>query len=538
MKGTKTMKKDDKKRGEAAAKQNPDGGRRSAAAAMQNPKGGDAKNAEGGETVAPKIAEYRRERREIAVGTLRAAPWNPRGGITPESVADLAASIASIGLIQPLVAMEDGTLVCGHRRLAAAKAAGLETVPVDVLVGVDEATAKRMTFIENLQRRDADPLMESELVNGLVNGGMTREEIAAETGRGARWVARRLNLANLSESWRKRVADGEEITVDCLEHVAAYPKEIQEKLKGVGDCWSPQLRWCDIRQGFSNATCDLKGARFDRKKCKTCPKNTGCAPDLFDQEGRATAFGRCMDEKCFRRMTDLAVEKAKENAKRDGLLVCEVKEHPDWEVDLQDKRDSEHATLYVWKSYDGGMRSQWGRAPVAKADKTGAVDKLAKEERRQKIAAGKARKKLAAWCVENLAWAIAQRFVVDVSIAWAFQAVFDIGDSWRIFGSRTSATDAALAHLLVPDAVDRAPANWAELAAPEIAKRITRAEIGGTYAERFLAIFPAADAALTEDERRLIVSDERLAKLRKRMRVDWVQGGTDGDAAEDAEGAL
>ena len=516
------MTKSDKKRGEAAAKQNPNGV--------------DAKSAKGGETAAPKVAEYRRERREIAVGALRVAPWNPRGGITPESVADLAASIASIGLIQPLVAMEDGTLVCGHRRLAAAKAAGLETVPVDVLVGVDESTAKRMTFIENLQRRDADPLMESELVNGLVSDGMTREEIAAETGRGARWVARRLNLANLSESWRKRVADGEDITVDCLEHVAAYPKEIQERLKDVGDCWSPQLRWCDIVQGFSSETCDLKAARFDRKGCKACPKNTGCAPDLFDQEGRASAFGRCMDEKCFRRKTDLAVEKAKESAKRDGLDVRELKDYPDWELAPQDKRDSEHSTLYVWRGYDGNMRMKWGRAPVSR---TGAVDELAKEERRQKIAAGKARKKLAAWCEENLAWAIAQRYVVNVAEVRSFQTLFDIGDSWRVFGSRTSATDAALSHLLVPEADDRAPANWPELAAPEIAKRITRAEIGGTYAERLLAILPAADAALTEDERRLIVSDERLAKLRKRMRVDWVQDGeSDADAAEDAEGAL
>ena len=525
MKGAKTMKKSDKKRGEAAAKQNPEGV--------------DAKKATGGEVSAPKVAEYRRERREIAVGALRVAPWNPRGDITPESVADLAASIASIGLIQPLVAMEDGTLVCGHRRLAAAKAAGLETVPVDVLVGVDESTAKRMTFIENLQRRDTDPLMESELVNGLVSDGMTREEIAAETGRGARWVARRLNLANLSESWRKRVADGESITVDCLEHVAAYPKEIQEKLKNVGDCRSQQLRWYDIEMDFRDETYDLKAARFDRKGCKTCPKNTGCAPDLFDQEGRSSVFGRCMDEKCFRRMTDLVVEKAMESAKRDGLDVRELKEYPGWELAQQDKRDSEHSTLYVWRGYDGNLRMKWGPAPVAKAHGASAVDELAKEERRQKIAAGKARKKLAAWCEENLAWAIAQRYVVNVAEVRSFQTLFDIGDGWRVFGSRTAATDAALSHLLVPEADDRAPANWPELAAPEIAKRITRAEIGGTYAKRLLAILPAADAALTEDERRLIVSDERLAKLRKRIRVDWVQDGeSDADAAEDAEGAL
>ena len=182
----------------------------------------------GAEPVAPKAAEYQRERREIAVDLLKVAPWNPRGKITPESVADLVASIKSLGIIQPLVAMleKDGgfLLIAGHRRLVAAKLAGLKSVPCDILKGVDEATAKRMTFIENLQRKDADPLLESELVGSLVKSGMKHDEIAAETGRGREWVSRRLNLSRLSKSWRKRVKDGEQITTDCLEHVAAYPE--------------------------------------------------------------------------------------------------------------------------------------------------------------------------------------------------------------------------------------------------------------------------------------------------------------------------
>ena len=489
---------------------------------------------EQGAAVAPKAAEYRRERREVAVGALKAAPWNPRGEITPESVADLAASVASLGLVQPLVAMEDMTLVAGHRRLAAAKAAGLGTVPVDVLVGVDEATARRMTFVENLQRMDADPLLESDLVNGLVESGMTREEIAAETGRGREWVARRQNLANLSESWRARVAGGEKITTDCLEHVAAYPAEVQEKLKGAGN-WdhSQTLRWYDVRQRFASETCDLKEATFDRKACRSCPKNTGCAPDLFDWEGRVTAFGKCMDAKCFRRMTGLAVEKAKESAKRDGLLVCERKERPDYEADLQDRRDGEHATLYVWKDWDGDTRMQWGRSPSAKA---GAATEEDREARRRKVAAGKARRKLAEWCGANLAGAIARRYpTIGVPTARAFQTLFDLGTSWRVFGSLTDAKDAALACLLDPSASDAACVEWPEMAAPEIAAKVAKAEIGGTYAARLLAVFPEAEAALAEEERRLIVTDERLAELRVPTKVAWYTDGTDAAATAGEE---
>lgn len=255
--------------------------------AKKKTKAADNERREKAVEVAPKVAAFERERREIAVGLLKPAPWNPRAKITPESVADLAASIASLGVIQPLVAMADGdggaTLIAGHRRLAAAKVAGLESVPCDVLIGLDEATARRMTFIENLQRRDAEPLLESELVGSLVKSGMTQGEIAAETGRGREWVARRLNLSRLSKSWRKRVKDGERITTDCLEHVAAYPEAVQEKLKGVR-AWNDDgtIRWCDIEREFARETADLKGAGFDRTACKTCPHNTGCSPDLFD----------------------------------------------------------------------------------------------------------------------------------------------------------------------------------------------------------------------------------------------------------------
>ena len=490
------------------------------------------------EAVAPKAADYVRKRTEIEVAKLKFAPWNPRAKITPESVADLAASIKSLGMIQPVVAMIDAdggaTLIAGHRRLAAAKVAGLETVPCDILVGVDEATAMRMTFIENLQRVDADPLLESELVGGLVKSGMTQAEIAAETGRGREWVARRVNLANLSKSWRMRVKDGEQITTDCLEHVAAYPEAVQEKLKRAkGYNGSGALRWSAIKHEFNRETCDLKAAKFERDSCRKCPNNTGCSPDLFDWEGRVTAFGKCLDHKCYKRKTAEAIKTAIDEAKVDKLEVLELKEHPDYSVRLQDKRDAEHNTLYVWTDYNGEQQMQWGRKP-SKGAPGGEMTEEQKEERRRKIAANKARRKLAEWCAENLAGLIEQNYSVDVQIALAFQRVFDIGSSWRVFGSETNAVDAALAYLLNPDEEDIAGEKWPKLAAQEIAKKIAKPEIGGIYAERLLAIFPGAETALTEEERRLVVSDELLAKLRAPFTVKWTAAETDAEAEDNA----
>lgn len=394
-----------------------------------------------------------------------------------------------------------------------------------------------MTFIENLQRVDADPLLESELVGGLVKSGMTQAEIAAETGRGREWVARRANLANLSASWRKRVEDGEEITTDCLEHVAAYPEAVQEKLKGAGryhGCCA--LRWSEIKRQFSYETCDLKTAKFDSKACRECPNNTGCSPELFDWEGRVTALGKCMDQKCYKRKTAEAIKQAIDEAKRDKLDVRELKEHPDYSVRLQDKRDAEHNTLYVWKDYNGERHMQWGKKP-SKGAPGGEMTEEQKEERRQKIAANKARRKLAEWCAENLAELIERDYIVDVQIALAFQKVFDIGSAWRVFGSETNTEDALLACLIHPDVIDMAGENWPDLAAPEIAAKITKPEVGAIYAERLLAIFPDAEKALTEEERRLVVSDERLAQLRAPFKVKWTEAEDNALMGDEAEGA-
>ena len=248
-------------------------------------------------------------------------------------------------------------------------------MPCDILVGIDEQTAKRMTFIANLQRKDADPLLESELVGSLVKSGMTQDEIAAETGRGREWVARRLNLSRLSKSWRRRVKDGEQITTDCLEHVAAYPEEVQEKLKkatrynGTG-----ALRWCDIEGQFNRETQDLKNVLFDRSPCKTCPNNTGCSPDLFDWDGKPTAFGKCLDAKCYKRKVAEAVKATIADAKAAGATVKESESRPDYSIDLQSKPDKKHNTLYVWNDYNGEPQMQWGTKPKQAKKSGGGVE--------------------------------------------------------------------------------------------------------------------------------------------------------------------
>ena len=504
-----------------------------AAAAKKQPKETSA------EIAAPKAAEYQRERREIAVDLLKVAPWNPRGKITPESVSDLVKSIGSLGVIQPLVAMlnkdNNATLIAGHRRLVAAKLAGLKSVPCDILKGVDEATARRMTFIENLQRMDADPLLESELVGSLVKSGMKQDEIAAETGRGREWVARRLNLSRLSKSWRKRVKDGEQITTDCLEHVAAYPEEVQERLKSARAYNSHgALRWCDIESQFDRETQDLKKAVFDRTPCKTCPNNTGCSPDLFDWDSKPAAFGKCMDGKCFKRKVAEAIKTTIADAKANGAEVRESKQHPDYSISLQSKPDKKHNTLYVWKDWNGETVMQWGEKPKTGQTGGGMTDEE-KELRKLKIAANKARRKLAEWCASGaLAKAIMELYdgSIPVVAPFAFQHAFGLG-AYRFSGSVTSIADASYACIQFGNEIE-VPELWAKAVAEDIGATLGK-EWGLSNAKRLLGIFSEARNALTEDERNLLIPYDELIRLQDPKQVKWAEDGETADDAEEPE---
>ena len=86
------------------------------------------------------------------VASLRPNPLNPRGDVGGSGLEELAASIDAQGVLQPLLVTPDGVVVAGHRRLAAARMAGLDEVPV-VLRELDPVQQQEIMLVENLQRR-------------------------------------------------------------------------------------------------------------------------------------------------------------------------------------------------------------------------------------------------------------------------------------------------------------------------------------------------------------------------------------------------
>ena len=346
---------------------------------------------------------------EVATNQLRPAPWNPRPPITPESVADIAASIKSIGLIQPLIVMKDPDkpsfrgqdfylLIAGHRRLAAWSAANMKGKIRCELIDCDIETAKRMTTIENLQRKDVDPIMEADLIEGLIQDGMTIEAIAAETGRGEKWVWRRKQLKNLWEGWADMARENPGMfSIDCLEKIARYDKELQKSVfegnkPSVPYEGYPPIVWEDYKYDFRNLSRELKDAVFCTKECESCMRNSACQPMLFDdpKDNKGRTLGRCMDEACFKRKQEdhIAAEKVKLEKKYG--TIREVKNSWDIPGCATLKKTKDNTVPYIVKSMCGLTNTgiMWGTQPksgdgnqITEEDEKAA--KKAKRERRK-----------------------------------------------------------------------------------------------------------------------------------------------------------
>lgn len=149
---------------------------------------------------------------EIPVENVRPNPRQPRQSFGHEEMEDLVNSIKVHGIIQPLVVSDlgDGTyeLIAGERRLRAAKIAGLATVPA-VTRSVREHEKLELALIENIQRKNLNPIEEAHAYEKLVNEfNLTQEEVARRVGKSRPVVANTLRLLNLPEDMQRAVADG------------------------------------------------------------------------------------------------------------------------------------------------------------------------------------------------------------------------------------------------------------------------------------------------------------------------------------------
>jgi ParB family chromosome partitioning protein len=151
--------------------------------------------------------------REIPLDQIDQNPFQTRSQVNQEQLAELAASIAANGVVQPVLVrpLAGGRfqLIAGERRWRASQMAGKKTVPA-ILRQVSDEQALEITIVENLQRADLNPMEQARAFERLSREfHMTQEQMAQRTGKDRATVANFLRLLKLPSSIQSRVESGE-----------------------------------------------------------------------------------------------------------------------------------------------------------------------------------------------------------------------------------------------------------------------------------------------------------------------------------------
>ena len=148
---------------------------------------------------------------QVDIDKISPSPFQPRRAFDEIKLQELAMSIRSQGIIQPLVVRPKGErfeLIAGERRWRAAVKAGLSTVPVVVRQASDR-DALQLALIENLQREDLNPIEEATGYRRLQDEfTWSQEEVAEKVGKSRPAVTNALRLLSLPSEVQQEVASG------------------------------------------------------------------------------------------------------------------------------------------------------------------------------------------------------------------------------------------------------------------------------------------------------------------------------------------
>jgi len=138
---------------------------------------------------------------EIDLSLIEANPNQPRHEFDEDALSELAASIAEIGIIQPITLRENGNgrymIIAGERRWRASQLAGLETIPAYIRTADDE-NVMEMALIENIQRQDLNSIEIALAYQHLIDKyGLTQEKLSDRVGKKRATVANYLRLLKL-----------------------------------------------------------------------------------------------------------------------------------------------------------------------------------------------------------------------------------------------------------------------------------------------------------------------------------------------------
>lgn len=157
---------------------------------------------------------------ELSVSDIRANPDQPRKHFEKAAMAELVASVRSLGVVEPIIVRatvcdageccstcEPYTIVAGERRWRAAGEAGLATIPA-VVRELSDRDGFLISVVENVLRSDMNPVEECNAYQRLLDEGLTIEDLAAQTGKSAAAIRSSLSLLKLDVPIRELVEKG------------------------------------------------------------------------------------------------------------------------------------------------------------------------------------------------------------------------------------------------------------------------------------------------------------------------------------------
>lgn len=251
------------------------------------------------------------------VDSIHPSKSNPRKTFDEDELEELKESIEEHGVLQPLVVRphpdddSEYELVCGERRLRAAKMAGHEQVPVNLREDLEDDEVLELQLSENNQRQDVHPLEEADAMQVLVDKhGRDGTDIADKLGRPPGYVYRRLRLTDLIDELRTLLEQGR-IGIGSAEALGSLPEDFQQELVENGlhpdatDWDDEPVSWPKRKvegkihkhsRRIEKAPWELGAEYGDIRPCNGCPRRSGEQVALVEGCG---ADDRCLDEDCW-----------------------------------------------------------------------------------------------------------------------------------------------------------------------------------------------------------------------------------------------
>ena len=238
----------------------------------------------------------------LSIDKIRPNPNNPRRSYDENALAELAASIATHGLIQPIrvrAAEQNGyIIVCGERRYRAVQLLGQTEIEAIVdTASADERAIFDLALSENIQREEMPPLDEAEAYKAAMQTlGGDAAAVAARFGKSEQYIYYRMKLNELIPDAKKLLRENS-ITLGLAMELARYGKDLQKTI--CKDRLKDEEGWRKYsvkefkRMVDAHYTNDLARYRFDRTACAACKYNANTY-DMF-----ATGSGRCTNRECL-----------------------------------------------------------------------------------------------------------------------------------------------------------------------------------------------------------------------------------------------